>query len=40
MPDYAEVTSPLNTYPYRMRDFQIEDIDGNLICFGAPVETE
>lgn len=36
----AEVTSPLNTYPYGMRDFQIKDIDGNLICFGAPVENE
>jgi predicted enzyme related to lactoylglutathione lyase len=34
----AEVTSPLNTYPYGMRDFQIKDADGNLICFGCPVE--
>ena len=33
----AEVTSPLNTYPYGMRDFQIRDTDGNLIGFGCPV---
>jgi len=36
----AEVTSPLNTYPYGMRDFQIKDIDGNLISFGTPVDEE
>ncbi|MDF3056600.1 MAG: Lactoylglutathione lyase [Rariglobus sp.] len=34
----AKVTSPLNTYPYGMRDFQIKDLDGNLISFGTPVE--
>lgn len=34
----AEITSPLNTYPYGMRDFQLKDPDGNLICFGCPVE--
>jgi len=33
----AVVTSPLNTYPYGMRDFQIKDPDGNLIAFGCPV---
>tara|TARA_R110002167_G_scaffold195709_2_gene398467 strand:+ start:126 stop:497 length:372 start_codon:yes stop_codon:yes gene_type:complete len=36
----VEITSPLNTYPYGMRDFQIKDADGNLICFGCPVEGE
>ncbi|TLD68969.1 VOC family protein [Phragmitibacter flavus] len=34
----AEVTSPLNTYPYGMRDFQIKDKDGNLLTFGTSVE--
>lgn len=34
----AEVTSPLATYPYGMRDFQIKDPDGNVICFGCSVE--
>lgn len=33
----VEITSPLNTYPYGMRDFQIKDPDGNRICFGCPV---
>lgn len=33
----AVVTSALNTHPYGMRDFQIKDLDGNLICFGCPV---
>ncbi len=36
----AEITSPLNTYPYGMRDFQIKDSDGNLIGFGCAVEGE
>lgn len=36
----AKVTSPLSTYPYGMRDFQIKDIDGNLISFGTPVGDE
>lgn len=31
----AEVTSPLATWPYGMRDFQIKDPDGNRICFGC-----
>lgn len=34
----AEVTSPLNSYPYGMRDFQIADPDGNLVTFGCPIE--
>ena len=36
----VEVTSRLETYPYGMRDFQVKDPDGNLICFGAPVAEE
>ena len=36
----AEITSLLNSYPYGMRDFQTKDIDGNLICFGCPLENE
>ena len=36
----AEITSPLSTWPYGMRDFQTKDPDGNLICFGCPVENE
>lgn len=36
----AEITSPLNTYAYGMRDFQIKDIDGNLICFGKSIEDD
>lgn len=34
----AEITSPLGTYPYGMRDFQIKDPDGNLLCFGQTIE--
>lgn len=34
----AEVTSKLATWPYDMRDFQIKDPDGNLLCFGCPTE--
>lgn len=36
----AEITSPLDTHPYGMQDFQIKDPDGNLIGFGRPVEDE
>ena len=36
----VEITSKLNTWPYDMRDFQIKDIDGNLLCFGCPVESK
>ncbi len=32
------ITSKLETWPYDMRDFQIKDPDGNLLCFGCPVE--
>ena len=32
----VEITSELNTFPYGVRDFQIKDIDGNLLCFGCP----
>ncbi len=38
--DGVEITSPLNTYPYGMKDFQIKDPDGNLICFGCPIDEE
>jgi len=31
----AAVTSPLGSRDYEMRDFQIKDLDGNLIGFGA-----
>lgn len=34
----VEITSKLETWPYDMRDFQVKDIDGNLLCFGCPVE--
>ncbi len=34
----VEITSKLDTWPYGMRDFQIKDLDGNLLCFGCPVE--
>jgi uncharacterized glyoxalase superfamily protein PhnB len=34
------ITSALNSYPYGMRDFQIKDIDGNLLCFGCAVDQE
>ena len=33
----AAVTSPLGSRDYGMRDFQIKDLDGNLIGFGAPL---
>lgn len=36
----AAITSALNTWPYAMRDFQTRDPDGNLICFGCPVEAD
>jgi uncharacterized glyoxalase superfamily protein PhnB len=36
----VEITSPLNSTPYDMRDFQIKDIDGNLLCFGCPTNQE
>jgi len=34
----AKVTSELNTWPYGMQDFQLADLDGNLLTFGAPAE--
>lgn len=34
----VEVTSPLDSQPYGMRDFQVSDPDGNLVCFGKAVE--
>jgi uncharacterized glyoxalase superfamily protein PhnB len=36
----AAVTSALADHPYGMRDFQIKDLDGNLIGFGHPLEEE
>ncbi len=36
----VEITSKLDTWPYDMRDFQVKDNDGNLLCFGCPVEIE
>ena len=33
----VEITAKLETWPYDMRDFQVKDIDGNLLCFGCPV---
>jgi len=36
----VEITSKLDTWPYDMRDFQMKDRDGNLICFGCPVESK
>lgn len=34
----VEITSKLDTWPYGMKDFQLKDLDGNLLCFGCPVE--
>lgn len=31
------ISSKLESLPYEMRDFQIKDIDGNLVSFGCPV---
>jgi len=36
----VEITAKLDTWPYGMRDFQIKDLDGNLLCFGCPVEQD
>jgi catechol 2,3-dioxygenase-like lactoylglutathione lyase family enzyme len=36
----VEITSKLDTWPYGMRDFQLKDLDGNLLNFGCPVEAE
>ncbi len=36
----VEITAKLDTWPYGMRDFQIMDLDGNLLCFGCPVELD
>jgi uncharacterized glyoxalase superfamily protein PhnB len=36
----VEIRSRLATYPYGMRDFQIKDLDGNFLCFGAEVECD
>jgi len=33
-----EITSEIETWPYQMRDFQIKDRDGNLLCFGCPTD--
>ena len=36
----VEITSKLETWPYDMRDFQVRDRDGNLLCFGCPIESK
>lgn len=36
----VSITSKIATWPYGMRDFQVQDLDGNHIGFGAPVEPE
>ncbi len=34
----VSITTKLDSYDYGMRDFQIQDPDGNVICFGTPIE--
>ena len=34
----AQITNALETFPYGLRDSQLKDLDGNLICFGCPVD--
>lgn len=34
----ARVIKEPATYPYGMRDFDVEDLDGNTLVFGNPVE--
>jgi uncharacterized glyoxalase superfamily protein PhnB len=36
----VQITTELETFPYGMRDFQIQDPDGNRVCFGTDVEEE
>ena len=36
----VEITSPLDSYPYGMRDFQVKDLDGNVIGFGCSLEDD
>jgi predicted enzyme related to lactoylglutathione lyase len=36
----AQITSALETWPYGMRDFQMKDLDGNLLCFGCSTGNE
>lgn len=36
----ATVVDPIMSYPYNMRDFVIEDPDGNLITFGQLTDEE
>jgi uncharacterized glyoxalase superfamily protein PhnB len=35
----ARVVKPPATYPYGMRDFDVEDLDGNSLVFGHAVRT-
>ena len=32
------ITAKLDTWPYAMSDFQLKDLDGNLLCFGCEPE--
>lgn len=36
----VQITTELDSYPYGMRDFQIQDPDGNKLGFGTPIEEE
>ncbi|MBK1878757.1 VOC family protein [Pelagicoccus mobilis] len=36
----ADITTKLATWPYQMRDFQVRDIDGNLLTFGCPIDED
>jgi len=32
----AHITKPLGERPWYCRDFYVEDLDGYILCFGAP----
>ena len=36
----ANVTVPIDDRPYGVRDFMVEDPDGNRIAWGSPMESE
>ncbi len=36
----AMIVDPIMSYPYGMRDFVVEDPDGNLLTFGQQIDTE
>lgn len=34
----ARIRKPPASYPYGMRDFDVEDLDGNVVVFGSPAD--